>query len=169
MPNRWFVSRRRGRSARGPLQRSETVLDPIIYLVRHSRSANCGRGSTPAATAKGTERARVRAHRYGYSHRNTEHNSGAEHHSRNHQMPSHWSRCMLRFKCSLPARWVWAGDGGAVCLMASIVARRRGLCARASAKPRYLLPATLGQCANDRILRERRSAVSRRTIMSPRL
>ena len=72
-----------------------------MYLVRHSRSANCGLGSTPAATAKDTERARVCAHRYGYPHRNTERNSGAEQRFCDHQMPSHWSRCMLRFQCSL--------------------------------------------------------------------
>jgi hypothetical protein len=95
------VAPRRGRLARDPLQISETVPNPVIYLVRHSRSANCGRGSTPAATAKDTERARVRAHRYGYPHRNAERNSGAEQHSCDHQMPSHWSRCMLRFQCSL--------------------------------------------------------------------
>jgi hypothetical protein len=97
----WVAAPRRGRLARDPLQISETVLDPVIYLVRHSRSANCGGGSTPAATAKDTERARVRAHRYGYSYRNTERNSGAEQHFRDHQMPNRWSRCMLRFQCSL--------------------------------------------------------------------
>jgi hypothetical protein len=99
-----------GRLARDPLQISETVPDPAIHetvpdpvidLVRHSRSANCGRGSTPAATAQDTERARVRAHRYGYPYRNTERNSGAEQHFRDHQMPNRWSRCMLRFQCSL--------------------------------------------------------------------
>jgi hypothetical protein len=79
------------------MQTNETVLDPVIYLVRHSRPANCILGSTLAATAKDTERARVRAHRYGYPHRNTERNSGAEQHFRDHQMPSRWSRCMFRF------------------------------------------------------------------------
>jgi hypothetical protein len=36
-----------------------------------------------------------------YSYRNTERNSGAEQHFRDHQMPNRWSRCMLRFQCSL--------------------------------------------------------------------
>jgi hypothetical protein len=76
-------------------------MDPVIYLVRHSRFPNCAGGSTPAVTAKDIERAGVRAHRYGYPHRNTERNSGAEQHFCDHQMPSHWSRCMLRFQCSL--------------------------------------------------------------------
>ncbi len=103
----WVAVPRRGRLARDPLQISETVLDPVIYLVRHSRSTNCGRGSTPAATAKDTERARVRAHRYGYPYRNTERNSGAEQHFRDHQMPNRWSWCMRCSHCSLrrTSRW----------------------------------------------------------------
>jgi hypothetical protein len=95
------VAARHGTLARNPLQISETVSDPVFYLVRHSRSPAYGRGSTPAATAKDIERAGVRTHRYGYPHRNTERNSGAEQHFCDHQMPSHWSRCMLRFQCSL--------------------------------------------------------------------
>jgi hypothetical protein len=91
-------------------QSGRTALDPFIHLVRHSRSANCGRASTPAATAKDTERARVRAHRYGYPYRNTERNSCAEQHYRDHQMPNRGSRhqmpdrgsrYMRRFHCSL--------------------------------------------------------------------
>jgi hypothetical protein len=97
MPNRG------SRLARDPLQISETVSDPFIYLVRHSRSANCGRGSTPAATAKDTERAGVRARRYGKPYRNTERNSGAGQHFRDHQMPNRWSRCMRC--CHCPMRW----------------------------------------------------------------
>jgi hypothetical protein len=95
------VAARRGSLARNPLQISETVSDPVSYLVRHGRSPDYGRGSTPAATAKDIERAGVRTHRYGYPHRDTERNSGAEQHFCDHQMPSHWSRCMLRFQCSL--------------------------------------------------------------------
>ena len=106
----WVAAPRRARLARDPLQISETVLDPVIHFVRHSKSANCGRGSIPAATAKDTERARVRAHRYGYPYRNTECNSGAEQHFRDHQMPNRWSRTqmpdrgsryMWRFHCAL--------------------------------------------------------------------
>ena len=89
----WVAAPRRGTLARDPVQISETVLDPVIHLVRHSRSARCGRESTPAATAKDTERARVRAHRYGRTYRNTERNSGAEQRFCDHQMPSRWSRC----------------------------------------------------------------------------
>jgi hypothetical protein len=95
------VAARRGTLARTPLQISETVPDPVFYLVRHSRSPDYARGSTPAATAKDIERAGVRTHRYGYPHRNTERNSAAEQHFCDHQMPSHWSRCMLRIQCSL--------------------------------------------------------------------
>jgi hypothetical protein len=89
---------------------------PAIHLVRHSRSANRGPEFTPAAAAKDTERASVRAHRYGYPYRNTERNSGAEQHFRDHQMPNRgsrnqmpnrWSRYMWRFHCSLrrASRW----------------------------------------------------------------
>ncbi|MDT5354063.1 MAG: hypothetical protein QOJ56_2595, partial [Mycobacterium sp.] len=148
----WVAAPRCGRSARDPLQSNETVPDPVIDLVRHSRSANCGCGSAPAATAKDTEHARVRAHRYGHPYRSTKRNSGAEQHSRDHQMPSRWSRCMLRFWRSLaakcvpePAHWVWAGDGECGVRHGLIVALRRGRVAHASATPRYLLPATLGQ------------------------
>jgi hypothetical protein len=105
----WVAAPRRGRLARDPLQISETALDPVIDLVRHSRSANCGCESTPAATAKDTQRARVRAHRYGYSYRNAECKSGAEQHFRDHQMPNRssrrqvpdWSRYMWRFHCPI--------------------------------------------------------------------
>src|ERR1700679_1607785 len=45
-PPPWVVAPRRGRLARDPVQISETVQDPVMYLVRHSRSANCGSGST---------------------------------------------------------------------------------------------------------------------------
>jgi hypothetical protein len=83
--------------ARDPLQINETVVDPVTYLVRHSRSVNCMLGSTPAAAAKDTERARVRAHRYGYPHPDTERNNGAEQHFRDHQMPSRPSRCTVHF------------------------------------------------------------------------
>jgi hypothetical protein len=132
------VAARRGSLARNPLQISETVSDPVSYLVRHGRSPDYGRGSTPAATAKDIERAGVCTHRYGYPHRDTERNSGAEQHFCDHQMPSHWSRCMLRQR---------TGSGPAMESVphALIVALRRGVVAHASAQPRYLLPATRGR------------------------
>ena len=130
------------------LQISETVLDPVIDLVRHSGSANCGRGSTPAATAKDTERAGIRAGRHGYPYRNTERDGGAEQHFRDHQMPRRWSRCMLCAQGPLaadgvpvPAHWVWSGDGVGGVRHVLIVAFWRGRVAHASATPGYLLPA----------------------------
>ena len=126
----WVAAPRRGRLARDPLQISETILDPVIDLVRHSRSANCGRESTPAATAKDTERARVRARRYGHPYRNTERNSGAEEHFRDHQMPNRWSRCVRLLHRSLrrTSRWCshlshWSINLSSILSMPSTVQR----------------------------------------------
>jgi hypothetical protein len=174
MPNRGW-RHRRGRLARAPSQISqtvpdpathETVVNPLIDLVRHSRAANCGRGSTPAATAKDTERARARARRSGYPYRNTERNSGAEQHFRDHQMPSRWSRCLCASSAPVPpkvcqSQRTWSGRAMeiAVCVMPSSLPPG-GAVSPMPAPHRATCYLQLSSCANHRSPRERRSAIS---------